>query len=76
MRQIPDWPRMMKAATAARYCDLSTPDFLREVAAGRLPAAIRLGSHDHWDKTALDEDLNHLAGRSNDWRKDQPGLAA
>lgn len=70
------WPRMMKLATAARYCDLTNADFLREVAGGRLPMPVRLGSHDHWDREAIDEDLNRIGGRARDWRAEQPGLAA
>lgn len=72
----PHWPRMMKRTTAARYCDLSTQKFLQEVCAGRLPLPVQLGGEDHWHQEALDEDLARMAGRTNDWRKDQPGLAA
>ena len=76
MRTIPDWPRMMKRETAARYCDLSAVEFEREVAQGRLPMPIVLGNGQHWDRVVLDEHINHLSGRSDDWRKRQPGLAA
>ena len=72
----PYWPRLMKRSTAARYCDLAPGKFLAEVAEGRLSLPIKLGGEDHWDRTALDEDINRLAGRVTDWRKDQPGLAA
>ncbi len=67
---------MMKRATAARYCDLAPGKFLAEVSAGRLPLPVKLGGEDHWDREALDEDINRLAGRVDDWRKEQPGLAA
>lgn len=72
----PGWPRMMKKATAARYCDLSTADFTREVAAGRLPLGIMLGNAEHWDRHQLDDELNRLTGQVQDWRNEQPGLAA
>jgi hypothetical protein len=72
----PYWPRLMKRATAAAYCDLATAKFLQEVATGRLSPPIKMGGEDHWDRDALDQDINRIAGRSSDWRKDQPGLAA
>lgn len=72
----PFWPRMMKKATAARYCDLTTPEFSREVACGRLPLPIKLGNAEHWDRNQLDEELNRLTGQARDWRDEQPGLAA
>lgn len=73
---VPFWPRMMRRSTAARYCDLTPAKFLSEVASGRLPTPIKLGGEDHWDRDTLDEDLTRLAGRTSDWRRDQPGLAA
>ncbi len=56
------WPRMMKLVTAARYCDLSAPAFLGEVASGRLPSPVELGKRDHWDRLALDKALAILSG--------------
>lgn len=76
MKRLPAWPRMLKRATAAAYCDLTSVEFEREVAAGRLPMPIKLGSSEHWDRRGLDEHLDQIAGRSDDWRKEQPGLAA
>lgn len=76
MRQYPHWPAMMRRATAAAFCDLSEAEFMREVAAGRLPMSVKLGNSEHWNRAALEDELNHLAGTSSDWRKDQPGLAA
>lgn len=70
------WPRMMKRATAAAYCDLSPARFSQEVIEGRLPAPILLGGEDHWCRETLDNDLLRLTGAPRDWRKDQPGLAA
>ena len=75
-KPLPDWPRMMRARTAALYCDLAATKFLSEVAAGRLPLPVRLGDEDRWDRSALDADLNRLSGATSDWRKEQPGLAA
>lgn len=76
MSALPFWPRMMKRATAARYCDLTATEFEREVAAGNLPMPIRLGSSEHWDRLAIDEELSRLGGRTKSWEDDQPGLAA
>lgn len=73
---IPYWPRMMKLTKAAQYCDLAPTKFMAEVAAGRLSLPVKLGGEDHWDRPALDEDLNRIAGCANDWRKEQPGLVA
>ena len=70
------WPRMMKRVTAARYVDLATAKFLQEVASGRLSPPVTLGGEEHWDRSALDTDLDRIAGRVTDWRKEQPGLAA
>ena len=56
------WPRMMKLATAARYCDLSASAFLGEVGSGRLPCPVLLGKRDHWDRLALDRALAILTG--------------
>ncbi len=72
----PYWPRFMKRTTAARYCDLAVGKFLQEVAAGRLSLPVKLGGEEHWDREAIDHDLSLIAGRVNDWRQEQPGLAA
>ena len=72
----PYWPRMMKLKTAAQYCDLAPADFMREVAAARLPLPVKLGGEDHWDRETIDLDLSRLSGAVSDWRKEQPGLAA
>jgi len=75
----PDWPRMMKRATAAAYCDLSAVEFEREVSAGRLPQPVRLGNSEHWSRVAIDDMLEQLSGDgAHDWRKGSPlyGAAA
>jgi hypothetical protein len=74
--ELPYWPRMLKRAKAAAYCDLTRPAFEAEVMAGRLPLPVKLGGEDHWDRDALDDDLSRISGRIADWRKDCPGLAA
>ena len=56
------WPRMMKLATAAQFCDLSASAFLSEVARGRLPSPVTLGGRDHWSQFALDRALARLTG--------------
>lgn len=67
---MPDWPRMMKRATAAAYLDLSEAELEREVAAGRLPLPVKLGKADHWDREAIDQALAIEAGEAKgDWRK-------
>jgi hypothetical protein len=64
---------MMTRARAAHYCDLTEPEFEREVASGRLPMPTRLGNRDHWDRKALDEHLERLSGeRGPDWRANSP----
>lgn len=77
-RALPDWPRMMRKATAAMYLDITAPELDREVACGRLPAPIMLGKTEHWSRTALDERLAEMVGegKKRDWRKDQPLYAA
>lgn len=62
---------MMKADTAAQYCDLSRSAFLGEVAAGRLPSAVNLGGRDHWFRPALDKALAIIAGEAGaDYEED------
>lgn len=69
MKTAPYWPAMMKRATAAAYCDLSTNEFEREVFSGTLPMPVKLGNSEHWSRAAIDERLGRLAGDSRpDWR--------
>lgn len=76
MKHAPYWPRMLTRAKAAAYVDLPATKFMQEVAAGRLPMPVRIGGQEHWDRNALDLELDRLSGSFTDWRKDQPGLAA
>jgi len=65
----PGWPRMMRRATAALYCDLSAAEFEREIASGRLPHPVKLGDSEHWSRVAIDEMLGQLTGDTTpDWR--------
>lgn len=65
------WPRLMKLANAAAYCDMTVGAFEREVLAGRLPAARVIGGKDHWDKAAIDRAIDILMGNSDtpDYRR-------
>ncbi len=56
------WPRMMKRATAAQYCELSVAGFEREIAAGRLPGPVILDGREHWCIRALDKALDQITG--------------
>lgn len=68
-REYPYPPRMMTKPRAAHWCDLSTAEFEREVAAGNLPGAIMLGNKPLWSRKDLDEWLDKLAsGEAADWR--------
>ncbi len=76
VRQVAAWPRLMRRALAAEYCDLSEPAFEREVVAGRLPTPVGLAGQDHWCRVALDQALDRITGRaSTSWEQEQPGLA-
>lgn len=65
----PYWPRLMKLGTAAAYCDMTLPEFEREVAAGRLPGPWRFG---RWSRPQLDDALGDGEGAAPDWRSQQP----
>ena len=69
---IPHWPRMLKRAKAAAYCDLSEAAFEREIIAGTLPAPVMLGGREHWCKNALDSALDRITGAEAipDYRRD------
>lgn len=77
LEKLPHWPRMMKRATAAAFCDLSEAEFEREVAAGRLPMPVKLGNTDHWSHQHLDDAIQRLSGAvANDWRSTSRHYAA
>lgn len=76
MTAPPYWPRAMKRATAAAYCDMSAASFDKEVALGRLPNPIMLGGHHHWSRKALDDAIEQLAGeKAGHWRDKVPMYA-
>lgn len=69
-RAIPDWPRMLRRATAAAYCDLTAAEFEREIADGRVPLPVIFGGSEHWSRVLLDEALERLTGEQvPDWRQ-------
>jgi predicted DNA-binding transcriptional regulator AlpA len=55
-----DWPRLMRRARAARYCDMSETKFDELVLDGRLPKATRLDGMVMWDRRALDAAIDDL----------------
>jgi predicted DNA-binding transcriptional regulator AlpA len=67
---------MMRRATAAGYCDMSSAGFEREVLAGRLPPPVHLGGEERWSRVQLDEALDRITGslpaQPSDWRREQP----
>lgn len=78
-KAIPDWPRMMRRTTAARYLDLTGPEFDHEVAAGKVPTPVLLGKTEHWSRASLDQWMDDLTGAGpgkGDWRRKQPAYAA
>jgi len=67
------WPRAMKRATAAAYCDLSPAEFDKAVASGTLPLGFGLGRSLHWSQVELDEHLDRLTGDAiPHWRELSP----
>jgi len=61
-----NWPQTMRKATAARYLDMSEAAFVREVAAGRMPASFMIGGREHWRRDAIDKALDLLTGEGVD----------
>ena len=55
-------PRMMRRSTAAAYLDVSTAEFEREVAAGRLPMPVQFGNAEHWSREAIDTAIARMTG--------------
>lgn len=62
----PGWPRAMKRATAAAYCDMSETAFEREVLEGRFPVSFKVGGREHWCRNALDKALDIITGAAQD----------
>lgn len=63
---LPNWPRLMPADLACRYVGWSKTGFLARVGVGGIwPEPIqdkRLGKKKLWDRLALDEAVDRLAG--------------
>ena len=69
LEKLPDWPAMMRQATAARYCDMKPGEFEREVVSGTLPDPVLLGGIERWHRKSLDAALERLGGNgATDWR--------
>lgn len=69
MEKLPDWPRMLKRATAAAYLDISVAEFEREIMGGRIPSPVSLGNGPHWSRVELDAYMDRLSGGpADDWR--------
>lgn len=65
MEGLPDWPRYLGRAEAARYLGVSPATFDTEVAAGTWPAPVRRGALKTkltWDRKALDAAADRLSG--------------
>lgn len=74
-RTYRDWPALMARNTAARFCDMTVPQFEREVATGTLPQPVAIGGEMRWGNAALTDAIEVLTGRRvADWREHQPGL--
>lgn len=69
MRVKPDWPGLMKQATAAAYCDMSVQVFERAVATGALPMPVLINGAERWSRNAIDR---QVSGDVDDWRSRQP----
>jgi hypothetical protein len=60
------WPRLMRAATAARYVDeVSVATFRRGVGTLYPPPVKVAGKGDRWVKEKLDEAIDRLSGSAN-----------
>ena len=69
----PDWPRMMRRATAAAYLDLSVPVFERAVSGGDLPLPVVFAGKDSWCRQQIDSAIDRLLKEPViDWRAKSP----
>lgn len=65
----PDWPRLMRRATAAAYCDMTAGEFERAISAEALPGPVSIGGAERWSRIDLDAALDRLTGAATpDWR--------
>jgi predicted DNA-binding transcriptional regulator AlpA len=64
-------PRALRADRAAAYLDISTSEFLKLVADGRLPKGKKLASKIvFWDRAVLDDFVERYEGEPEDTRND------
>lgn len=57
----PDWPRLMRAETAAAYCDEpSVAAFRRRVGKVYPGPVVSKGARQKWDRSELDEAISKL----------------
>jgi len=77
--KLPYWPMMMLRKTAMAYCDMSEGAFMREVACGVFPEAVKLGARYYWSRNELDKAIDKLFGNHEieeyDWRRNSPMYA-
>lgn len=60
------WPRLMRAETAAKYCDEVSVEAFRRGVGSIYPVAIRVsGKGDRWLKEALDEAIDRVTGKAS-----------
>ena len=70
-------PLMLRRASAARACDMTTAQFERAICEGELPQPILIAGEERWSVAALESAVSKLCnGDVLDWRKNQPGLKA
>lgn len=62
--------RLLTLDAAAAYCGLPKRAFRHQVRERRLPAPVRLGSRELWDRGKLDEYIDALHGTSSAGRRD------
>ena len=64
--KMPFWPRFMTLESAARYCSMTRPDFIRAVTCRQLPQPVRLDGNKFW---RLPEIERHFDAQEDVWQK-------
>jgi predicted DNA-binding transcriptional regulator AlpA len=59
-------PRIFRSERAAAYLSMSESQFLKLVAAGRLPKGKKLGGITFWDRAALDAFVDNYEGEDDE----------
>ncbi len=62
LSDLPDWPRMMDARTAAAYLGVSETVLTGRANSGYYPAPMRDGTMVRWDRHILDRWLDGRSG--------------